>query len=162
MVFPNTITFNYQSQTDIYIKYHSSKLWPVPWRKCLQDLVTARSDPVLSWGMEGLGIVKGRRFPWANGIWLEPGVRRIIKKVKRQKWTGRGHSLWEGRKKARSIGAPGWLSWLSNWLLVSSQVMISGPWGQAHAHRAECRVCLSSSLSLLLLACSLALSFSNK
>ena len=30
-----------------------------------------------------------------------------------------------------STGEPGWLSWLSIWLLISAQVMISGFWDQA-------------------------------
>ena len=34
-------------------------------------------------------------------------------------------------KVLRKVGVPGWLSWLSNWLLILAQVMISGSWDQA-------------------------------
>ena len=33
--------------------------------------------------------------------------------------------------KVRLLGAPGWLSWLSAWLLISAQVIIPGSWDRA-------------------------------
>ena len=33
--------------------------------------------------------------------------------------------------KVSTLGLPGWLSWLSNWHLISAQVMISGSWDWA-------------------------------
>ena len=41
----------------------------------------------------------------------------------------------QGVLKKLPMGAPGWLSWLSVWLLISAQVMISGSWDRA-PHRA--------------------------
>ena len=49
----------------------------------------------------------------------------------------------------REMGAPGWLSRLRIWLLISTQVMISGPWIEPPVWLcAGCGACLRFSLSL--------------
>ena len=62
--------------------------------------------------------------------------------------------LWvksNGKYRAKGFGAPGWLSHLSTWFLISAQVMISGLWDQAPLW-ALCwdGVCLSFILNLSL------------
>ena len=66
------------------------------------------------------------------------------------------------------LRAPGWFSWLSNWLFVLAQGLISGLWGPT-LHQAPCIVCLkffpppssSPCSSPCLCACSLSRSLSQ-
>ena len=130
------------------------KLWYQTSKMALKDPCLLEFTPVCSLHPHWLSLVYATNRVWRH-VTSVTACKRLAHKRHCSFWIAYSRGNQPPCHKDNQPGAPGWLSWLSVWLLILAQDMIPGSWDRALRQAPRWEYSLLKTLSLSLSLCPL-------